>query len=235
MLTILAPQCGGTLLNSRTLLTAAHCLRSVKNIQDLRVYSDRPNLNKTCESEGCFEFIVTNAIKHPDFDLDIAISKMVKRSDIAIFKLKLVKSTYEFPDFKIIIDDGSVSPEGSVLTAVGWGRYLPFSQMYSFQLREAQLKVISSNECNSTIMNQPVKPQHRLMPETELCAISESRNSSMCAGDSGGGIFYTDGNTVTIVGVTSWSASPAECSPNVPSVFVRVSATDNRNFIISHM
>ena len=116
MVGIKSNQCGGTILDEETILTAAHCLKPLGPIYVETGIIDNPSLKRN--------FVInennSNVKKvfiHPDFE------NVYKGDDIAILKLK-TPLTFDNDTKPACLPEPTFSPEDKELGFVsGWGRY----------------------------------------------------------------------------------------------------------------
>lgn len=187
--------CGGSILDSKTILLAAHCVAgSSSSLMTIRL--GHTQLNAQTE-----EYPVKSFTIHDDYDPFKVIN------DIAIIKLTQ----------PILLRDGVQSitlPQkdtlpGEDVTLSGWG-LTSYPGGKPNDLQFINLKTISLEDCvhahNSS--KQPIM-------ETELCTLT-TKGEGACQGDSGGPL--VDANGVQ-VGIVSWGKP---CALGYPDVFTRV-------------
>ncbi len=194
--------CGGALIASDWVLTAAHCVEPSSPTGRIdKVVIDRHDLTTTVGES----IAVKRAFRHARYNS----SRM--DNDLALLQL-VSKSTG--PTAKII---GSAQIEqvadGKDVTVVGWGNTSE-SGRPSNVLREVTVPIISTAECQAF-------PQYDIVGQNQLCAGLPTGGKDSCQGDSGGPVYFKIGNDAYHVGLTSWGIGCAR--PNAPGVYTRTS------------
>lgn len=167
-----SPFCGGTLIGSRHVLSAAHCSQAVSNfdilvgehdltdgsdgtIYPVQSYSEHPNYNS--DSEPTYDFVV------------ITLAHKVVLGDVAIHACLPTET----------LDDNYLS--GKTLTVSGWGRLETDGHLPSV-LHTVDVPFVPNTECNEAYSGR--------ITEVMLCAgnVVEGGVDS-CQGDSGGNVY----------------------------------------------
>uniref|UniRef100_A0A2A4K6F3 Peptidase S1 domain-containing protein n=1 Tax=Heliothis virescens TaxID=7102 RepID=A0A2A4K6F3_HELVI len=193
--------CGGTLINNRSILTAAHCpFRDPITRWRVRIGSS------LAHSQGLV-YGLSSIIFHPNFNYDSM------DSDIAI-----MRAAASIP-FSNVIQPGSIAganynlADNQVVWAAGWGRTHPDVSLGAEQLRHVQVWTVNQAICRNRYVGAS-----RIITDNMLCSgWLDVGGRDQCAGDSGGPLYH---NRV-VVGVSSFGIS---CGDRFyPGVNVRVS------------
>ncbi|KXN72760.1 putative trypsin-like serine protease precursor [Conidiobolus coronatus NRRL 28638] len=197
--------CGGVLFNENTVITAAHCSLTPQKFDSVLVH--RHNLEKSTEEEGGKEYKVIKKTVHPMFN------KKTFQNDVAIWKLD---GNVEFKP-KLRLDDGKYgNVTDTPLNVIGWGA-IQHKGYASSVLMETTLPVYNNTLCRTSYQ----KKKDDINPEYKLCAGFETGGTDSCQGDSGGPLFKMEGDTMVLVGITSYGIGCAR--PELPGTYTRVS------------
>jgi trypsin len=143
--------CGGSLISSTLILTAAHCLISIKSISNLHIDVGSKSLSSIRQQKSA-----SNIYIHRDYDSNTFIN------DIAIIRLS---SSINMSDRSIgliclpSIVDMEYPPTNATVVAIGWGVLSPDDRAPSDLLQQVTLKVISNTDtnCRKTVNNDNIQ------------------------------------------------------------------------------
>ncbi|KID72311.1 Trypsin [Metarhizium brunneum] len=235
--------CGGSLLDSTTVLTAAHCLID----DEIQVVSVTAGTVST--KTGGVNATVASVEKHPNYTpgapsdcpADLPLHECGRRADlpggreendIAILKLSTPIEKNDNIDYAGLPPAGGDAVVNSTGIAAGWGAQIPLEstvpkdgEMKPIILAEKLSKVVldihAREDCAAKYKNQQVGDR-----DTIVCAGGQGKNP--CKGDSGGPLFHPE--TRELLGVVSWSISDRyedDLCNKTPTVFTRVGSYIN--------
>ncbi|XP_069011646.1 hyaluronan-binding protein 2 [Embiotoca jacksoni] len=198
--------CGGILLTSCWVLTAAHCIESNN---DFQVVLGGVNIDKPEEMDQTIPVIET--IAHENFRQTF----VALYNDIALLKLKVTDSPYcakETHFVKTVCLPDQTFPAGKECVISGWGATK--TQRYSSQLLDARVLLISQERCRA--------PQiyGNVLDNGMFCAGTLRGGIDSCQGDSGGPLVCKQNGTHYITGVVSWGDGCGQ--KNKPGVYANV-------------
>nr|XP_015839971.1 PREDICTED: transmembrane protease serine 9 [Tribolium castaneum] len=188
--------CGGSIIHTRFILTAAHCTYQL-TAEDLLVRAGSTMVNSGGQVRG-----VAQIFQHKNFDIDTY--------DYDISVLKLSESLVLGSGVAVIPlpEDGSTVPGDLLGTATGWGR-LSENGPLPVELQEVDLPTIQDNVCALMYGDR--------LTERMFCAGYPKGQKDTCQGDSGGPYEYEQ----MLIGITSWGDGCG--AANSPGVYTRVS------------
>ncbi|RWS19390.1 trypsin-1-like protein, partial [Leptotrombidium deliense] len=190
-------RCGGSLINDRYILTAAHCLP-----HGLRQITVTLGINKATEDRERRK--VKFYTKHTMYN-----SKTTE-NDIAL--VQLAEPVQFTPKIQPICLPPQDMLKFGPLVIAGWGSTNRNGSGVSQYLLEATIREYDFDECNSEM-------GHQLNRNSQFCAGEVGKNS--CSGDSGGPVMSYAHGRYHVVGLISYRLG--KCGDSRKSVRTRVS------------
>ena len=199
--------CGGSLLNTRFVVTAAHCVRD-QEASDISVVlgtTRSHSLGGNTRKVAAKRLIPHQKYDPSNLNDDIALIELQEEVHEA---LKL-----EFPFIRGICLPTASEEFTGTCTVTGWGRVSEGGSS-SESLRAVNVDLMTDNECRTYY-------GRRKIYDSMLCAGFKEGGRDACQGDSGGPLVKAIGNRYVLVGVVSWGHGCAR--PNLPGVYTQAS------------
>uniref|UniRef100_A0A8C5N1I5 Ovochymase-2 n=1 Tax=Leptobrachium leishanense TaxID=445787 RepID=A0A8C5N1I5_9ANUR len=185
--------CGGTIVSSTHIVTAAHCIVDRTFLEFTKVYVGDHDFSAPESTEVIFS--VKDFKKHPNFNPNKPINY-----DIAIVMLDGNITFDERIQPVCLPNPDDIFEPGFLCVALGWGR-LQENGILPKSLQEVSLPIIESQTCSSVMATL----KGSLLLETVICAGFPDGGKDACQGDSGGPLVCRRvyGSWV-LVGITSF-------------------------------
>jgi secreted trypsin-like serine protease len=212
--------CGGSLVTSRIVITAAHCVVDAMNAGQIDVV-----LGRTTLSSGEGQEIPAQALS-AQANYNHPVGNEAPRYDVGYVVLAQPSGQARIPIANAA--EASLWGAGATERISGWGctsEPIPILGCNtSDTLRDATVPIVGDSTCGS-----PSVYGGEFDPSTMVCAGFLSGGVDTCNGDSGGPLQAPTGGGYRLVGITSWGDGCAE--PNAPGVYTRVAGSAIRPLV----
>ncbi|XP_022529986.2 trypsin-3 [Astyanax mexicanus] len=185
--------CGGSLITSQWVVSAAHCYKS-----SIQVRLGEHNIDV---NEGTEQFISSSkVIRHPSY------SSSTLNNDIMLIKLQSAASINSY--VRTVSLPSSCASAGTYCLVSGWGNTLSSGTSYPSTLRCLDIPILSTSSCQSSYPGQ--------ITSNMFCAGFLEGGKDSCQGDSGGPVVCNN----QLQGIVSWGYGCAQ--RNKPGVYTKV-------------
>uniref|UniRef100_A0A667G587 t-plasminogen activator n=1 Tax=Lynx canadensis TaxID=61383 RepID=A0A667G587_LYNCA len=208
--------CGGILISSCWVLSAAHCLQERYPPHHLKVVLGRTYRVVPGEEEQKFEvekYIIHKEFDDDTYDNDIALLKLQSDSLQCAQESDTVR-TVCLPEADLRL------PDWTECELSGYGKHEASSPFYSERLKEAHVRLYPAGRCTSQHLFNRTVTNNMLCAGDTRSGGNQANLHDACQGDSGGPLVCMKDNHMTLVGIISWGLGCGQ--KDVPGVYTKI-------------
>ena len=202
------PRCGGTILDSKTILSAAHCIDDTFQEYEIKLVAggiDRSNQEQVRKIDKIL------------YNQEMPYSSDTLDNDIILMKLQEPLEFNFFVQPACLPNENEDPPSKTRCLVSGWGTVSQRNPKYAEDLQWADVYISNQTRCKEVYKNLKLNNQ---ITSNMICA-DNAKGKDACQGDSGGPLICGQDGIPVLTGIVSFGEGCA--SAIYPGVYTRVS------------
>ena len=202
------PRCGGTILDSKTILSAAHCIDDTFQEYKIKLVAggiDRSNQEQVRKIDKIL------------YNQEMPYSSDTLDNDIILMKLQEPLEFNFFVQPACLPNENEDPPAKTRCLVSGWGTVSQRNPKYAEDLQWADVYISNQTRCKEVYKNLKLNNQ---ITSNMICA-DNAKGKDACQGDSGGPLICGQDGIPVLTGIVSFGEGCA--SAIYPGVYTKVS------------